>query len=153
MMLIIIVVPLSYWKLVKWSKDKLMIERSLVWIPALDTIFKNIIYLRLNWSINMSPLIAFLQAFEFTNWNPLLRLRYPDDKYPTRVNYYSNQEVSMPIEGNSIPTGNAETNNAAVLTQTRFVMESIGKEDSTCPAGWLYSLLYCIVMQVGDPNS
>jgi len=56
--------------------------------------------------------------------------RYPDEKYNIRLNYYSSSTVRF----NNIPTGDANNNNAQLLTQRRFLMQAVGNEAAQCSA-------------------
>jgi len=55
-------------------------------------------------------------------------LAYTAQGYSTRINYYSNPSVSY----RNVPTGDAVTNNAKVLTERRFIMAGVGDESLQC---------------------
>jgi len=55
-------------------------------------------------------------------------LAYGARGYYNRVNYYSNPNVSF----NNVPTGDANNNNAKVLTERRFLMANVGDESMSC---------------------
>jgi hypothetical protein len=58
----------------------------------------------------------------------LFQHSYPSRGYRTRVNYYSGLDLTF--EGAS--TGNADNNNAALLTERRFMMSNVGQEEYAC---------------------
>lgn len=61
-------------------------------------------------------------------------MAYTGVNHTTRVNYYSNPAVILPLTGT--PTGLPTANNAAVLLLNRFRMAAIGNESSaTCRPG------------------
>jgi len=55
-------------------------------------------------------------------------LAYNAEGYTERVNYYSNPNVSF----KGIPTGDADSNNAKLLTERRFLMANVGNESMAC---------------------
>ena len=58
-------------------------------------------------------------------------LAYYAENHYTRANYYSNPAVILPATGT--PTGVAGvSNNAAVITQNRFMFAALGDESNTC---------------------
>ena len=61
-------------------------------------------------------------------------LAYNAYNHYTRVNYYSNPDVTYPITGT--PTGVAGlSNNAAVITKNRFAFAAVGDESAVCGDG------------------
>jgi len=55
-------------------------------------------------------------------------LAYNAAGYSNRVNYYSNPDVSF----NGIPTGDAQNNNAKLLSERRFLMANVGDKSMAC---------------------
>jgi len=53
---------------------------------------------------------------------------YNADGYNNRVNYYSNPAIKF----QNIPTGDAKSNNAGLLTERRFIMSKVGDESMKC---------------------
>ena len=61
-------------------------------------------------------------------------LAYSASNHQTRVNYYSNPAVLLPLSGT--PTGVAGvSNNAKVIRDNRFAFASLGDESATCSDG------------------
>jgi hypothetical protein len=58
-------------------------------------------------------------------------ISYADPNYNTRLNYYSSSNSL--VKYNTIATGNASNDNAALLTQKRFLMSNVGNEATACP--------------------
>ena len=55
-------------------------------------------------------------------------LSYNADGFQNRVNYYSNPSIKY----QNIPTGDAKSNNAGLLTERRFIMSKVGDESMAC---------------------
>ena len=55
-------------------------------------------------------------------------ISYDADGYRNRVNYYSNPSIKY----QNIPTGDAKSNNAGLLTERRFIMSKVGDESMKC---------------------
>lgn len=73
-------------------------------------------------------------SYLFQSINPFFNdfARYPNPYYKTRVNYFSSSDPSVTYDG--AQTGDAESDNARVLREKRYVMAALNNEFQNCPA-------------------
>ncbi len=67
-------------------------------------------------------------ANKFSSKLIFILISYYDGGYQNRVNYYSNPSIKY----ENVPTGDANSNNAELLTERRFIMSNVGNESMQC---------------------